>query len=145
MFLLAVLWEIRSSKGGAETSDSRSTSLTIAKAWVSVLKKRLLWPAQPTSCYNVERASTAALHFVAANEIGSDAVDCCVCVCACVPMQFVVFALVINTKMLSTMVVVTYSTITTAVLGLSSMSYEAQILEDLSDKITNMTESYGYP
>jgi predicted secreted protein len=58
------------------------------------------------------------------------------------PMQFVVFKMVINTKMLSTVVVVLYTTITTAVLGLSAMSLEAELLEDISDKITNMTGSY---
>ena len=59
------------------------------------------------------------------------------------PTQFVVFEMiVINTKMLSTVVVVLYTTITTAVLGLSAMSLEAELLEDISDKITNMTGSY---
>ena len=58
------------------------------------------------------------------------------------PMQFVVFKMVINTKMLSTVAVVLYTTITTAVLGLSAMSLEAELLEDISDKITNMTGSY---
>jgi len=58
------------------------------------------------------------------------------------PMQFVVFKMVINTKMLSTVAVVLYTTVTTAVLGLSAMSLEAELLEDISDKITNMTGSY---
>ena len=57
-------------------------------------------------------------------------------------MQFVVFKMVINTKMLSTVAVVLYTTVTTAVLGLPAMSHEAQILEDISDKISNMTGSY---
>ena len=65
-----------------------------------------------------------------------------VVLCA-MPMQFVVFEMiVINTKILSTVVVVLYTTIPTAVLALSAMSLEAQLLEDMSDKITNMTGSY---
>jgi hypothetical protein len=65
------------------------------------------------------------------------------CFCVPSPTQFVVFEMiVINTKMLSTVVVVLYTTITTAVLGLSAMSLEAELLEDISDKITNMTGSY---
>jgi hypothetical protein len=58
------------------------------------------------------------------------------------PMQFVVFKMVINTKMLSTVAVVLYTTVTTAVLGLCALSHEAQILEDISDQISNMTGSY---
>jgi hypothetical protein len=58
------------------------------------------------------------------------------------PMQFVVFKMVINTKMLSTVAVVMYTTVSTAVLGLSAVSHEAQILKDISDKISNMTGSY---
>ena len=59
------------------------------------------------------------------------------------PTQFVVFEMiVINTKMLSTVAVVLYTTVTTAVLGLSAMKHEAEILEDMSDKIANMTGSY---
>ena len=50
--------------------------------------------------------------------------------------------IVINTKMLWTVVVVLYTTVTTAVLGLSGVSLETQLLEDMSDKITNMTGSY---
>jgi hypothetical protein len=44
--------------------------------------------------------------------------------------------------MLSTVVVALYTIVTTAVLGLSAMSLEAQLLEDISDKISNMTGSY---
>ena len=53
-----------------------------------------------------------------------------------------VFGRVINTKMLSTVVVVLYTTVTTAVLVLYDMSLQTELLEDISDEISNMTGSY---